>query len=117
MSDTAGYRYSLYGLIAQLVLEGKSNPKLSYHTMTVTPQIQSQLQRFTIQCNREKLWVCSSSHNAAPALGSAGPAPSVMYHNIGKYLADNVATLPTLYMQIAWDASVEMQGGVAFHPV
>ena len=34
-----------------------------------------------------------------------------MYHNIGKYLADNVATLPTLYMQIAWDASVEMQGG------
>ena len=37
-----------------------------------------------------------------------------MYHNIGKYLADNVATLPTLYMQIAWDASVEMQGGAPF---
>ena len=37
-----------------------------------------------------------------------------MYHNIGKYLADNVAALPTVYMQIAWDVSVEMQAGTPF---
>ena len=32
-----------------------------------------------------------------------------MYHNIGKYLADNVAALPTVYMQIAWDVSLELK--------
>ena len=99
--------------MAQLVLNGKIDPKLSYHTMFATRETQSQLQRFTIQCNREKLWVCSSSHTSAPALGSAGGA-STMYHNIGKYLADNVAALPTVYMQIAWDVSVKMQAGTPF---
>ena len=76
--------------MAQLVLNGKIDPKLSYHTMFATRETQSQLQRFTIQCNREKLWVCSSSQTSAPALGSVA---STNYSNIGRYLAHNVAAL------------------------
>lgn len=37
-----------------------------------------------------------------------------MYHNIGKHLAENVATLPNMCMQIAWDVSLELQAGQSF---
>ena len=37
-----------------------------------------------------------------------------MYHNIGKHLTENVATLPNTFMQIAWDVSLEMQSGQSF---
>ena len=97
--------------MAQLVLNGKIDPKLSYHNMIATRETQSQLQRFTIQCNREKLWVCSSSHTSAPALGSVA---STNYSIIGRYLAHNVAALPTVYMQIAWDVSLQMHEGKHF---
>ena len=97
--------------MAQLVLNGKIDPKLSYHTMFATRETQSQLQRFTIQCNREKLWVCSSSQTSAPTLGNVA---STNYSNIGRYLAHNVAALPTVYMQIAWDVSLQMHEGKHF---
>ena len=97
--------------MAQLVLNGKIDPKLSYHTMFATRDTQSQLQRFTIQCNREELWVCSSSQTSAPALGSVA---STNYSIIGRYLAHNVAALPTVYMQIAWDVSLQSPEGKHF---
>ncbi len=85
--------------------------KVSYHTMgTQHDEAKSQakaLQRFTIKANREKVWICSAPRSTpAPASGSAELGPS--WHNLGKYI--DVGNLPNMYMQIAWDITVELQG-------
>ncbi len=110
-------RYCLYGLIAQLALDGKPNAKVSYHTMGTQPNVGQgkALQRFTIQPNREKMWVCNvPRRESAPAPGSAEsePVPATLWHNIGKFV--DVGNLPNMYMQIAWDVTVERQGNQDF---
>ena len=110
--STEETRFSIYGLLAQLALDGKPNVKLAYHSLTKQASNHKQLQRYAITIDREKVWV--SAPYIAPALGSGGEdSSSISWTNIGKFLG-NVDNLPNLYMQIAWSTNLDLQHGQAF---
>ena len=103
-------RYSLYGLMSQLLLNGKVNVTLANHTTQKIPANKGQLQRFTVAPMQKKVWQCSTPFNEKPALGSNNCSP-VSWKNIGRYISHNVSSLPNQYMQVAWGVILETQVG------
>ena len=98
-------RFSTYGLLAQLALDGKPNVKLAYHNLTKQASNHKQLDRYTITLDREKVWV-----TLPPQSSGAEDPTGTNWTNIGKFLG-NVNHLPNNYMQIAWGTALELQNG------
>ena len=95
-------RFSIYGLLAQLALDGKPDVKLAYHNLMKQASNHKQLDRYTITLDHEKVWV-----------GVKEDSESTNWSNIGKFLA-NVEGLPSPYMQIAWTTRLQLQHGKAY---
>jgi hypothetical protein len=104
--DTTEVRSSIYGLVAQLALEGKPGVKVNYHTMS-TPADGISNGRFSIEPNRKKHYLCRSPRTLQ---SQDGHTQDVEWHQLARYVPMN--NLPNTYLNIGWDMLLEVVSGV-----
>lgn len=95
----AEQRYSLYGLLTQLALDGKPDVEVSYHNLSRPGgdlfQPTSALQRFGVTTNRYKGWVCAKARTEGGNLA---------WHQVARCVKADA--LPNRYLTIAWETKL-----------